>query len=159
MKKLIIVCMLALTGITSLFAQNLTKSQVKPDTVKQLINPEYTVFQYDDGDIKVSYDGVNILIMTDEERSLIKFRTFWMASNHISLNRSLKLVNNWNENKVFTTAIYGENDDGSHFFALEYFITTYGGLNADNLNDTLDWIFSLADGFATYLNEEDALED
>lgn len=159
MKKIIIVCLLALTGLASAFSQNLTKTQVKPDSVKQIINPEYTVFQYDDGDIKVSYDGVNILITTDEERSLIKFRTFWMASEHISSARSLKLVNNWNQNKIFTTAIYGEYDDGTHYFSLEYFLTTFGGLNADNLNDTLDWIFSLADNFASYLNEEDALED
>lgn len=157
MKKIVSIILFSLFISLPFFSQNLEKNEVKSDAVKELILKDYDIFQYDDGDIKVSYDGVNILIMVDEDRSILKFKTYWLASDSISQQRALKLVNQWNIDKIFTTAIFDTDEKGS-YFTLEYFLTTAGGINSQNLNDTLDWIFSIADGFCKYLDEEDAIK-
>ncbi|EEV20869.1 hypothetical protein TREVI0001_1726 [Treponema vincentii ATCC 35580] len=40
---------------------------------------------------------------------------------------------------------------------MNYFLCTDGGINSDNFNGTLDWLFSIMSGFDEYLEGEDAI--
>lgn len=156
MKKFLLAILVSLFCST-IFAQTLSKDEIKQSSLAKLISRDYSVYQYDDGDIKVSYDGMNVHLILDTERGILKFRTYWKGAASIKESDAVKLVNNWNKDKIFTTAIYDKDDDGC-YFSLEYFITTVGGTNAAAINDILDWIFCIADSYGYYLSEANALE-
>lgn len=159
MKKLFSICLISLILSGSIFAQTLSKGMISSDSLCDLISDDFEIYQYDDGDIRVTYKDYKIFINFDSKRNLLKFDSYWPASENISENRAYKLCNTWNRDKVFTTAYFDmDEEEEERYFALEYFLTTYGGINADTLNDSLDWIFNIADGFGDYLSEEDALD-
>lgn len=159
MKKIILSIIISTLFATAIFSQEITnysKDQIDQKLLSSIISNDYEISAYEDGDLKVSYDGINILLTHDTERAFLKFRTYWLASDDITPNKAFRIVNSWNVDKIFAVAAYEAYSD-RHIFSLEYFITTIGGINEQNLNETFDWIFSIANGFASYLSDNDAL--
>ena len=154
--KRFFVLILSIFVVASAISQentNLAKSEVSPLTLRSILSSNYSNNELDaDGDLIIRKYGLNILVLVDSERELLQIRTTWSSSDSISENRAIKLVNNWNNDKFFSKAVYSKKR-----FRLEYDLTFMGGINSINLNDSLDWFFSIAQGFGNYLSEEDAI--
>ncbi len=154
--KRFFVLILSIFVVASAISQentNLSKQEVSPLTLRSILSSNYSNNELDsDGDLLIRKDGISIFVFVDTERELLKFRTQWSSSDSISENRAIKIVNNWNNDKIFSKAIYSKKR-----FRLEYDLTFMGGINSINLNDSLDWFFSIAQGFGNYLSEEDAI--
>ena len=136
------------------FSRNITKSDVNPINLRSILTDSYSNNELDsDGDLLIRKNGISAYVFVEESQILLKFITQWSASDSISDTRAIKLVNKWNEEKVFATAYFTTNKR----FRLEYYLSYECGVNAENFNDSLDWFFALAKTFGQRLEEEDAL--
>lgn len=146
---------LALAQLRGLSASQseLSKDEVTPAALQSLLSDDYPGNKIDDdGDLYIKRNGINAYVFVEEGQVLLKFYTRWAASDSISEPRALRVVNGWNNDKVFATASY---EDGR--FVLRYFVTYEGGINATNFNDSLAWFFSVATEFGKKLEDEDAI--
>ena len=106
----------------------------------------------DDGDIVIHTDEKHIFIMLDDERKFLRLNTRWNKGESISENRAARVMNAWNEKKIFTTAyLWGDT------FMLDYYMSYEGGLNFTNLTDSLNWFLIGANQFGDMLKDEDAI--
>ncbi len=138
------------------FANEIKKSQVSTQELLELLNSDYkeiaTIDEDDDLRIADESLGIKLFATVDSDRVFIKFTTGWKKSDNISDARLSKIINWWNYNKIFATASW--NDSSIH---LEYFMAFDGGVNSENFNSTIEWLFSIAEAFGEYLEGEDAI--
>lgn len=133
--------------------RTMLKSEVSTSFMRSFLDEGFSDNELtQDGDLLVRRSGINTYIRVDEGKALLMLRTSWGASDSISENRAARIVNRWNREHVFSTATCDEER-----FMLRYYMTYEGGLSAENLNDSLLWFFSIAEGFGKYLDEEDAI--
>jgi len=156
MRKL---CILILSGLflfstANAFSETLSSSDISAKTLLKILDSDYAKKASidEDGDIKIEDDGLKIYVEVDNERDFIKFSSIWRKSDSISDSRLFKILNEWNRKTVFTTVFNYEDR-----IYINYFICTDGGINSDNFNGTLDWLFSIASSFNEYLEDEDAI--
>lgn len=156
MRKL---CILILSGLflfstANAFSETLSSSDISAKTLLKILDSDYAKKASidEDGDIKIEDDGLKIYVEVDNERDFIKFSSIWRKSDSISDSRLFKILNEWNRKTVFTTVFNYEER-----IYINYFICTDGGINSDNFNGTLDWLFSIASSFNEYLEDEDAI--
>lgn len=156
MRKL---CILILSGLflfstANAFSETLSSSDISAKTLLKILDSDYAKKANidEDGDIKIEDDGLKIYVEVDNERDFIKFSSIWRKSDSISDSRLFKILNEWNRKTVFTTVFNYEDR-----IYINYFICTDGGINSDNFNGTLDWLFSIASSFNEYLEDEDAI--
>ncbi len=146
---------LCITLASLVFSQELLPSQITGNNLRSLLNNDYRSIctLTEDDDLKITTDDFKIFVEIDAKRQLLRFHTGWKKSDMISDSRLYKIMNEWNSNKIFCTAAYYKNDGA---IRLEHYVCTDGGINAENLNGTIEWVLSIAKGFEKYLTEEDA---
>ena len=156
MRKL---CVLVFSGmflfsVFNAFAEDLQSSNISAKTLLKLLNSDYagSAIIDEDGDIKIKDDGLSLYVEVDDKRDVLKFYAIWKKSDTISSARLFKILNQWNTDTIFTTVFSYED-----CIYLNYFLCTGGGINSDNFNCTLDWLFSIMSGFDEYLEGEDAI--
>lgn len=82
------------------------------------------------------------------KNNLIYFETFVSSDPSMTSEECIKIINDWNSGRSFSIVSYEENQ-----FHIQYFLTYKGGLHSDNLNDTIEWIFSSSFYFEDYVKE------
>lgn len=134
---------------------NLQKNQISVFSLQGLLKDKFleNVKIDTDGDLRIELHGVKIFVTTDNNRSILKFSTIWKKSENILDSNLYELLNTWNRDKVFTTAF-----SNGEFILLEYFLCTDGGINAENFNGTLEWLFPISYSFNDYLTEKKAID-
>lgn len=156
MKKFLAMLILLAIPALTIFAKGseLSVDDITTEALMDILDKEYSdnALIDEDGDLFIKIDGIGIYIEVDEDRELIKLYTQWGDLEKVSETRLCKLLNKWNSDKIFATA-YSYKD----LVVLEHYICTTGGINSVNFNETISWIFGIADSFAEYLNEEDVL--
>lgn len=153
-KRYVFFAVLLFFFIADSAAADLNVSKISNETLLKILDSKYSEHASidEDGDIKIEANGLKIFIEIDEERNFLKFYSGWKKSDTISDNRLFKILNEWNKTTVFTTVF----NDGE-VILINYFLCMDGGINSENFNGTLSWLFSIAHAFDDYLNEEDAL--
>ena len=153
MKKIFVLLVFLLSSIT-IFAESLSSSSVTSQTLKNILDNSFLEYADidDDGDLYIKKTGIKIYIEINDKRKMLEFRTGWKISQEISENRLNRLLNKWNFEKIFVKA-YGDKEKNN--VRLEYFLCYDGGVNSENFNQTLDWLFKLSNAFEDYLDEED----
>ena len=150
-------------GLSDLFKDSntngvveLSKDDVSSENLKKMLDGtkyEDSASIDDDGDLLIQYDSINYFAIVNSESNYIKFVTAWEKSDSVNENRIARIMNKWNNDKVFTRACA----DGSNI-ELDYFLTCEGGINKANFTDTLNWLFAIADSFNSFLKDEDAID-
>ncbi len=87
-----------------------------------------------------------LFIEVREKNKIIWFETFVSSDPSFSYEDCIKIVNNWNSNRSFSTVSFENNE-----FHIQYYMTYKGGIHADNFNDTIEWVFSSAFYFEDYV--------
>lgn len=129
------------------------RTVIDVEAIRDMLSSEYDDNEVDDdGDLVVHLNGNHFYIMLDDERKVIRFNTRWSKGDSISDNRAARVMNNWNEKKIFTTAYRWQNK-----FMLDYHMTYKGGINSTNLNEAFEWFCVGAKQFADMLIDEDAV--
>ncbi len=154
MKKVCFFVVLVLLVVNPIFSKDLEKSQVSEKSLKEILNKEFYENSSisDEGDLAIKNDGINYFIGVDKERFIIEFTTNWKKADSISDARLFKILNSWNSDKIFTTAYAYKSS-----IRMNYYLCFDGGVNSENFNATINWLFKLADIFRDYLHEEDAI--
>ena len=136
------------------FCDELTAEQVSNEALQGLLKAEYAENARidDDGDLRIELEGLKLFVTYEENREFIKIYSLWGKGEYISENRLLRVLNEWNREKIF-----GAVSANGNIIQLTYFLSTEGGLNGKNFNGTLEWIVSVAGQFSSYLRDEDAL--
>ena len=104
----------------------------------------------EDGDLFIKDSYIKVYVYVDEKRKMLEFRTSWKVNKDVSENRLCRVINNWNKDKIFMTA-YADKE----YAGLKYFLYIGGGINSENFNSSLEWIFSLSKKFEDMLEDED----
>ena len=153
-KRIALFFVLILLITYSAFSKDLAASQISGKSLRELLSQEYYKDSSidEDGDLLIKTGGVNLYLRIDAERFLLKFTTSWEKNDSISDAGLNKILCNWNTEKIFANA-YSYNKS----IRLQYYMCFDGGVNSENLNSTLEWLFSLADSFWDFLEEEDAI--
>lgn len=156
MKKFLAMLILLTVPALTMFAREkeLAVDEITTEALMDMLDTEYSnnAIIDEDGDLYIKIDGIGIYVEVDEERELLKLYTQWGDLEKVSEARLCKLLNKWNADKIFLTA-YTYKD----LVVLEHYICTTGGINSVNFNETIAWIFGIADNFAEYLQDEDVL--
>lgn len=153
-KRYVFFAVLLFFFIADSVAEDIALSKISNKTLLKILDSKYSEHASidEDGDIKIEANGLKIFIEIDEERNFLKFYSGWKKSDTISDNRLFKILNEWNKTTIFTTVF----NDGE-VILINYFLCIDGGINSENFNGTLSWLFSIADAFNDYLEKEDAL--
>lgn len=154
-KKFILVsAAFAVISLSTVFCEDLSANRISAQSLASILNDTYREHAIidEDNDLKIETSMLKIFVSVDEDRELIKFFTGWKKSKNISDNRLYKILNAWNEDRIFATAL----TDGDYIY-LEYFMSTEGGLNDKNFNGSIEWLESLGEDFGDYLEDEDAI--
>lgn len=143
--------LLGIAAVLPAFSYSIAKKDMTPNMLLMVMDEELgkSAFFDDDGDLIIESGGIFFLIQVDRERAFIKFSSQWRAQDGISEAKAYKIVNDWNSDTVFATAFLWKER-----FRLEYFVSFEGGLSAENFNDTLHWLFSVASAFDEHLRSE-----
>ena len=153
-KRYVFFAVLLFFFIADSVAADLALSKISNKTLLKILDSDYSKNASidEDGDIKIEEDGLKIFIEIDTERSFLKFSSGWKKNDSISDNRLFKILNEWNRTTVFTTVCSHD-----ELIFISYFLCIEGGINSENFNGTLSWLFSIANAFNDYLEKEDAL--
>lgn len=153
MRKLVLICLLALVSVYS-FAENLKSSSVTAPALKNMLNDDYASLAVvdEDGDLYLKNDGIYVYITIDAKRKLLNFFTTWTVEKQVSENRMARLLNKWNADKIFLIAY-----NRDKLIYLDYYLCFDGGIDSENFNRTLELIFGISKSFNDYLREEDVL--
>lgn len=153
-KRCVFFAVLLLFFIGDIAAADLNVSKISNETLLKILDSKYSEHASidEDGDIKIKEDGLKIFIEIDAERNFLKFSSGWKKNDSISDNRLFKILNEWNRTTVFTTVFSHD-----EVIFINYFLCIDGGINSENFNGTISWLFSIADAFNDYLEKEDAL--
>ena len=138
-----------------LSAQNLTKEQVSIENIRLLLAGHYDKNEIiDDGSLRITDSkGMVLFIKVDEKRGLIWIQSAWGSNGKVSESTAYEIVNEWNLYHVpIATTAYGRD-----LFWFQYCMSFEGGINAENLNDTIDWGFSQFLNFGEFLDSKGAL--
>ncbi len=137
--------------------KTLEKEDVSVDTIQELLDEKFKDNEIDeDNDLAIHVDGVHLYVMVDEDKSVIRFNTRWQAADTLSENRAARIMNVWNNSKMFSTAYFWKTDE-KNIIMLDFYITFEGGINEVNLNDSLKWFLGSTLEFNDRLKDEDAI--
>ena len=127
---------------SSLFAE-----EVSPKNLYNLLSDDYKAHAALNEDTQELVINNAVVIRVQKERALLTFETY-MNPPAISVAECEHIANEWTRNRIFSRAYY---DD--EVFYLDYFLCFDGGIHADNLNNTLDWFFTLASDFVSFMEQ------
>ena len=128
--------------------KSLFPEEVTAKNLKALLKPEYEkeAVLYEKNPYALNL--FNCLFIEIKKNNLIGFDTYVSTEPSLTYEECTKLVNEWNNNHTFATVSYSGDD-----FYIQYYLTTKGGIHADNLNDTIEWVFACSFHFENYVND------
>ena len=149
--RIIIFIFVLLLVAFPLFSYDIAKENVNSNMLLMVIYEKFgeNAFFDDENDLITEYDGIYFLIQIDSDRAFLKFSSQWKALESISMSDAYEIVNAWNSETVFSTVFFWNGR-----FRLEYFMSFEGGLNSENFNDTLHWLYSIASAFDDVLKKK-----
>ena len=153
-KRIALFFVLILLVTYSAFSKDLAKSQVTTKSLRGLLNKDYyNNSKINDKDfLLIEQDDITFLILVESNGFLLGFTTAWDKGNNISDARLFKILNSWNSDNFLTSTFY---EDSTIY--MQYTLCFDGGINSENFNSTLEWLFWNANEFEKYLAEEDAI--
>lgn len=131
-------------------ASSLAANDVNAKNVKKLLASKYmdAISSVDEEKNVIAFNNNSIYITFEPERQLICLVSYVVPAKKLAKSECVDIANGWNQKQIFLIMCYDEDA-----FRAEYYLSYAGGINADNLNSSLDFYFRILGNFAGALKD------
>jgi hypothetical protein len=134
--------------------KRLQESDVNTENLLKLLEGETLGRIDEDGDLFITNGTYKGYIFVYPNQKLVKLSATWSGNLDVDESVAIETANQFNYDKILTTAFYFQSDKGNGVMRLNYQFIYDGGVNSIFLNKTLEWFWSLCSDYADVIREK-----